>query len=164
MVLLLCTACSETPLPNADAGVTNGANASSAPPELRHLPLGGGAAPADAGVDCSPIQAGATLPNHISGGPCDDRDPEHVADLTRVPLGTYAIDCDPQPLDAAGCKGIPTDIWSRCAHDQCAARHSYPEGCNLVLPSQNPNYPGPGQGCACMRSFGSDQVMWTCGL
>lgn len=94
-------------------------------------------------------------------GPCDDSEPIRAATGADA-MGHYAVTCEPQPLDQPGCKGVPNDSWARCALRRCEAKVSYPEGCSVFLPHENPYYPGSPQSCRCMLVPGSDKLSWVC--
>jgi hypothetical protein len=101
--------------------------------------------------------------NYPDAGECDDSEPARVDEGKAIKQG-YAVTCDSQALDAGGCEGLPNDIWGRCSLRRCEAKRSYPEGCIVWLPTQNPYYPGSAQNCTCMPSTSSHELRWSCGL
>jgi hypothetical protein len=75
----------------------------------------------------------------------------------------YAVTCESQPLDAPGCKGVPNDIWGPDTMRRCEGTVSYPEGCVVYLPSENPYYAGTQQRCTCERfPPNADTASWGC--
>ena len=124
-----------------------------------------GTAGARAQEDCAPFKAGGINTKVFpEDGPCDDSEPARVA-AGAVPPHRYAVTCDARSLDEPGCKGLPNDIWGRCALRRCEAQVSYPAGCRVYLPSENPNFAGTPQECTCSPSpFPGEPAQWTCGL
>jgi hypothetical protein len=96
-----------------------------------------------------------------SDGPCDDSQPIR-GEFTLTPAGHYLITCDPQPLEAPGCKGVPNDSWNACALRRCAARVSYPKGCNVIMPTVNPHYSSTAFYCMCSDDFEPGKFQWSC--
>jgi hypothetical protein len=97
-------------------------------------------------------------------GPCDDSAPVRSASW-QGHRGAYVVTCDSAPTAAHGCKGIPNDVWGRCSLRRCESTETYPEGCTVYMPTENPYYPGSPQACSCQVVPGtSEPPRWTCGL
>ena len=121
----------------------------------------------DAGkaVECS-LPSG-NIRDFPDAGPCDDSRIIRIAAGEAPPkdvLGQYALTCDAVTPGSEACVGLPNDIWGACALRRCASTESYPRGCMVYLPTQNPYYPGPGQACDCTNVPGETQLRWLCGL
>ena len=95
------------------------------------------------------------------GGPCDDEAPVR-GELTFTPAGHYIVTCEPQPLEAPGCRGVPNDAWNKCALRRCAPSVSYPKGCHVVMPTGNPHFSNNADTCECQDPFVPGNFLWMC--
>jgi hypothetical protein len=128
-------------------------------PAGRGSGAGGGLPEVDAGCEARESVFVTAFP---ADGPCDDTEPVQVS-MPSEAKGRYAVTCEPQPLDQRGCKGVPNDSWGRCVLRHCEGKVSYPEGCTVYLPHENPYYPGSPQQCTCMPLPGvTDVSQWMC--
>jgi hypothetical protein len=94
-------------------------------------------------------------------GPCDDSDPVR-GEFTLTPSGHYIVTCKPQPLEAAGCKGVPNDVWNSCALRRCEASVSYPKGCQVMMPTGNPHQGNYADSCECSDPIVKGELKWWC--
>jgi hypothetical protein len=72
------------------------------------------------------------------------------------------VQCQPQPLDARGCLGLPSQPLSSSGDggmDMPTA--SYPEGCVVQFPACNPYYPCSGP-LYCVCEPNGTTLSWTC--
>lgn len=83
---------------------------------------------------------------------------------TGLPLPkTPCFTCDPVPPGgAAGCGGPLPKLWG---YDGSGIPEgvSYPVGCTVLLPVENPFYAGSAQPCDC-SAFAMPSPGWSCGL
>jgi hypothetical protein len=136
-------------LPSADGGVSTD--------DTSNLPR-------DPRTGCRLTKSPVTFP---VDGACDASEPRKIGQIgDPLPEGAgYFVTCDSQPLTAAAsCVGLPNDIFGACSLRRCEATHSYPQGCRLLLPSENPSYAGAPQVCDCIWDEWVGKVWWSCGI
>jgi hypothetical protein len=76
---------------------------------------------------------------------------------------TPCFTCDPVPPGGdAGCGGPLPKLWGFDGSG-IPGGVSYPVGCTVLLPVENPYYPGGPQGCQC-STFAMPSPGWTCGI
>lgn len=69
--------------------------------------------------------------------------------------------CPEIPLGSGGCEDLP----GLFGHPKVIVQTGRPVGCVLLLPYENPYYPGSPQDCFCEQSTFTDNLpRWTCGL
>lgn len=154
----LLSACIQTP--PRESSSSAGAPAEINGPNQNQNLGGGPGYVADAGCAKNDSPFVTSFPD---SGPCDD------SPVLRIGAGVdthgrYAVSCDSQAPEMPGCQGIPNDLWGRCVLRRCESTESYPEGCAVQLPHENPYYPGSPQACVCMRVSPDMPLNWTCGL
>jgi hypothetical protein len=94
-------------------------------------------------------------------GPCDDSEPTRGGVPDSKASGHYTVTCDPQPLEAPGCNGVPNDAWNKCALRRCESKISYPKGCYVTMPTRNPHW-NAADTCMCDDTLANGNFQWTC--
>ncbi len=114
---------------------------------------------------CSSTEAekpGASMVTAVDAGGADG------SSVHSCPVGlplptTPCFTCDPVPPGgAAGC-GAPLPKLFGWDGSGIPEGVSYPVGCTVLLPVQNPFYPGSAQPCDCI-TFATPSPSWSCGL
>jgi len=159
--LIACLlACACVPLPRGDS--PDDVAVAGAPATAGRGASGSNAAGSStAGAGCDQV-ASASPTSYPDSGPCDDSAPLRVSAGANT-LGHYAVTCESQAPGRPGCKGLPSDTWGRCVLRRCPSTETYPLGCIVHLPHENPFYPGGPQTCECSDAFDAEPS-WLCPL
>jgi hypothetical protein len=102
------------------------------------------------------VACGGKVGGDANGKPCDG--------CQVVPTATQVSCTATASTTTARCTGNPADPWGGPDAKPSATDSSYPVGCRITYPHENPYYPGSPQTCDCQQITPATSATWVCPL